>query len=732
MKKPRNLAVLSLAILCSLPMLSGHSVVHGQDAAARGRMTGGRTGSPSGWIPIVGDGMKERGWQLGTFPSRTAGVVVGYYYYLPPGYETDTDKRYPVIYWLHGLGGSPAGANPVVSLLDAGIKAGTAPEIILVSCTDPSKRSMWTDSKDGRTPVETVIVQELIPHIDATFRTIATRQGRAVEGYSMGGYGAAYLGFKYPDIFGVVSILAGALHTPDTLNARRNEIFLTAFGGDAEYVRARSPWTLLRRNADALRDRTFVRIHVGEKDQLREWNTQFHELLGELRIDHTWSVVPNSTHSATEFFANWPGNLFDFYRTAFAEAVAPPRGEGVPPMRVAGILPAARGRDALATKPRGQEPARDSGMGVQPMNHRHELAPAQAGDADVTKKRGRDARDTQGQDALATAAGLPADGKVEESLYKKTPQGDLKIHIHFPPGWTAQDKRPAIVFFFGGGWTSGRVEQFEPQAQYLAQRGMVAARADYRVRSRHGTTPDKCVEDAKSAVRWLRANAAELGLDPQRIVASGGAAGGHIAACTATIPEATVASPRGEGVPPLRVAGILPAVRERDALDTKEHGQDVRDKEDPGRDALATAAAPQAEGEDLSISSRPNLLVLFNPVLDTLALGEKYGMGDIGRRISPNHHLGKDLPPTIVFFGTEDRFLDGGKEFIAKAGELGLQARMYLAPDQPHGFFNRSPWQQRTTFLMDEFLTAHGYLQGPPTLELPAGGVALTPYDPAP
>ncbi len=284
-------------------------------------------------------------------------------------------------------------------------------------------------------------------------------------------------------------------------------------------------------------------------------------------------------------------------------------------------------------------------------------------------------------DAQDTAAGAVQDAApelgVKESVYKQTPQGDLKIHVHLPKGWTAEDKRPAIVFFFGGGWRSGTVEQFRPQAEYLAQRGMVAARADYRVRSRHGTAPDKCIEDARSAVRWLRANAARLGIDPQRIVASGGSAGGHIAACTCTI---------------------------------------------PGFDA---------PGEDASISCCPNLLVLFNPVLDTVPIGVQYGMGEFARSISPNHHLSKDIPPTVIFFGTEDRFNEGGKEFIAKSAEFGFKAQMHMAPGQPHGFFNRSPWRERTTFLTDEFLTAHGYLEGKPTLELPPGGVSMEVYDPA-
>lgn len=100
-----------------------------------------------------------------------------------------------------------------------------------------------------------------------------------------------------------------------------------------------------------------------------------------------------------------------------------------------------------------------------------------------------------------------------EEVYKKTPQAELKIQIWSPkePG----AKRPAVVFFFGGGWTSGSVTQFSKQAAYLAGRGMVAACADYRVKSRHGVTPDACVEDAKSAVRWLRASAERLGTEPR-------------------------------------------------------------------------------------------------------------------------------------------------------------------------------------------------------------------------
>ena len=263
--------------------------------------------------------------------------------------------------------------------------------------------------------------------------------------------------------------------------------------------------------------------------------------------------------------------------------------------------------------------------------------------------------------------------RSETFTYKKTPQGELAIHVSYPKDWKAADKRPAIIFFFGGGWTGGTVRQFAPQAAYLAGRGMVAARADYRVRSRHKTSPLECVEDGKSAVRWLRANAAKLGIDPDRICASGGSAGGHIAACTATV----------EGF--------------------------------------------SAEGDDTKVSARPNLLILYNPVLDLSSpgIGERAGSAAKARQISPNEHLTKDVPPAIMYYGAQDRFLEHTKAYLKKAAQLGLKADVYVAAGAGHGFFNRPPWLQRTTHLTDEFLTKHGYLKGKPTVELPEGKVAM-------
>jgi acetyl esterase/lipase len=269
---------------------------------------------------------------------------------------------------------------------------------------------------------------------------------------------------------------------------------------------------------------------------------------------------------------------------------------------------------------------------------------------------------------LLAAPALADEPAVKEFTYKKAGTAELKLFVHYPSGWKDTDKRPVIVFFFGGGWTNGTVKQFEPQAAYLASRGLVAVRADYRVKSRQDVTPDACVEDAKSAVRWLRQNAAKLCVDPEKVIASGGSAGGHIAASTAC----------------------------------------------PGLDAAS---------EDARVSSRPNALVLFNPVLrfdgnDSL-MARINKDEKLGKLLSPTLHVGKDWPPVILFFGKGDQLLAQGEEFVKKAKEAGHKTELYLADGVGHGFFNKSPWQERTLRRADEFLAGLGYLDGKPTIKEP-------------
>jgi endo-1,4-beta-xylanase len=260
-------------------------------------------------------------WQIGTFESAVVHGDVSYYIYLPPGYRSG-DKRYPVMYWLHGAYGRPHSATPVVQRLDAAIRAGKAPEVIVVSCLDPSGLSMWTNSKDGRLPMESLIIDELIPHVDTTYRTIGERQGRGIEGFSMGGYGSAYLGIKYNHLFSSVSILSAALHTPDTFRDRRRAIFDNVFSGDADYASERSPWKVIEEQADAVRGKLDMRVFVGAEDGLLDWNRNYHDVLDKLGIEHEWGVVPSSPHDLEIVMQNWEGDFFEYYGRVFGGAIS--------------------------------------------------------------------------------------------------------------------------------------------------------------------------------------------------------------------------------------------------------------------------------------------------------------------------------------------------------------------------------------------------------------------------
>ena len=255
---------------------------------------------------------------------------------------------------------------------------------------------------------------------------------------------------------------------------------------------------------------------------------------------------------------------------------------------------------------------------------------------------------------------------------------DLKLWVFNPPGDKVEDKKPTIVFFFGGGWNAGNPGQFEQHCRYLAARGLVSILADYRVYSRHKVLANKCISDAKSAIRWVREHAEELGVDPVRIAAGGGSAGGHLAAATAVLPKF----------------------------------------DEPT--------------EDTNISSGPNALVLFNPALVLAPVNSgnaEYSekLEDMGRRfgaepldISPYQNIKQDTPPTIIFHGTNDTTVpfDTVELFSDKMNEMGNDCMLVAYEGESHGFFNfgnklNGPFID-TVNRMDKFLVSIDYLQAPP------------------
>ncbi|MDE5419076.1 alpha/beta hydrolase [Labilibaculum sp. DW002] len=259
--------------------------------------------------------------------------------------------------------------------------------------------------------------------------------------------------------------------------------------------------------------------------------------------------------------------------------------------------------------------------------------------------------------------------QVFELTYKVIDSVELNMTLRYPANFKKSKKYPTIIFFFGGGWNGGTTKQFEPQAKYFATRGMVTVLVDYRVKSRHKTTPYEAVADAKSAVRFLRKHAKELNIDPKKIAASGGSAGGHLAA----------------------VCGNCPTLDE--------------------------------DGEDLTISSRANALVLFNPVFDNGPEGFCYDrMGDRWPEISPAHNIKKGAPPTIVFLGREDHLIPVSiaENYKVKMDEVDSRCDLHLYDGAGHGFFNNYKYDGKfyklTMRETDLFLRSLKYLKGEPSI----------------
>jgi endo-1,4-beta-xylanase len=247
-----------------------------------------------------------------TFYSKVLGSDVSYLVFLPPGYE-QTTKRLPVIYWLHGMGGNQrSGAMSFVPQLDAAIRQGAMPSTIVV-LVNGMVTSFYCDSTDGQCPVESVIVKDLILHIDKTYRTIPRREGRLVEGFSMGGYGAAHLAFKYPELFGAVVIDSGALIDPDLSRAGVGPL-QAVFGDDKERRLAEHPRQLARKNAEKLRNQIRIHIGCGSLDDLLPRNRELHAALDDLKIEHAYEVVPGVAHNPMQYYKTVGTKFFAFHR----------------------------------------------------------------------------------------------------------------------------------------------------------------------------------------------------------------------------------------------------------------------------------------------------------------------------------------------------------------------------------------------------------------------------------
>jgi acetyl esterase/lipase len=244
----------------------------------------------------------------------------------------------------------------------------------------------------------------------------------------------------------------------------------------------------------------------------------------------------------------------------------------------------------------------------------------------------------KGPDHVDTLAALLK--PTRKVAYKHLVSRDLNLHVFEPEGFKSTDKRPCYIVIHGGGWRGGQASRMYPFAAHFAKLGMVGISVEYRLLGKEaGNTVFDCVKDGRSAVRYVRAHASEFGIDPQKIVVSGGSAGGHVAVGTA----------------------LFDAVNE--------------------------------EGEDTAVSSTPNALILLFPVIDTSAQG--YGQAKIGERwkeLSPVDHVKPGASPTLTFHGTGDTVTPfaGAKRFHEEMLKAGNRSELVINEGGAHGYLMRT------------------------------------------
>jgi acetyl esterase/lipase len=219
--------------------------------------------------------------------------------------------------------------------------------------------------------------------------------------------------------------------------------------------------------------------------------------------------------------------------------------------------------------------------------------------------------------------------------YKQVDDISLDVFIYLPKKVQKGKRSPALAFYHGGGWECGKPEWGDSQCLHFASLGMVCFSFEYRLKTQHDVTPLECIADAKSAIRWIREHAEEFGIDPEKIVASGFSAGGHLSLCTAMI--------------------------------------DKFDEPD----------------EDQSVSSSANALLLWVTPVRVFADGWFKEILKGKAKVSdcdPAEYIRADLPPSIIFQGTADNHIPlwSVKEFVKNMEAAGNRCELHLYEGQTH------------------------------------------------
>lgn len=247
--------------------------------------------------------------------------------------------------------------------------------------------------------------------------------------------------------------------------------------------------------------------------------------------------------------------------------------------------------------------------------------------------------------------------EYESHVFRTDPE--LKLYVVKPKGWKATDKRPSLVFFFGGGFVKGSPEKSVGWAKWAAKNGMVGIAPDYRVKERFaGVHPADGFGDGRRAVRWIQEHAAELGIDPGKVAVGGNSAGGGIALWTAITPV-------------------------------------------PGR----------STPEDTPLQKPAALVLMSAPSDATGSKGKRFG--DVAESISALQHLDKKMPPIIMFHGDADMTVPYSQ--AVKLNEKLLATKndveFVTVPGGGHGFSTTLPvWKEKSRAMILAFLDKHGLI----------------------
>ena len=269
--------------------------------------------APFRWVnPLPKSGLPA-GVMHGAFKSPSMKIDVGYCIYLPPSYETTASdgQRFPVVYYLHG--GRPGGETKAVKLttyIDKAMQSGDVPDMIYVFVNGGKVSHYNTPQFDSMG--EDVFVKELIPHIDSTYRTIAKRESRGLEGFSQGGRGTTRIMFRHPELFSSCAP-GGAGHSTEKSisenNGRENENLVFAEGYNT--------WDLAREYAKNPSPPLKILVHVGTKGFNYQNNLEYMEFLKTLKIPFERLIVEDAPHSASVIYEKRGLELMNFHATNF-------------------------------------------------------------------------------------------------------------------------------------------------------------------------------------------------------------------------------------------------------------------------------------------------------------------------------------------------------------------------------------------------------------------------------